>query len=367
MNLKNISLINFKNYEQLEVSFSSRINGFIGNNGVGKTNLLDAIYYLSFCKSYFNAVDSQNIKHNESFLVIQGNYNISNHDEAIYCGIKKNKKKQFKRNKKEYEKLADHIGLIPLVMISPADSNLITAGSEERRRFLNVVISQYDKGYLNDLIKYNKAVNQRNKLLKDFAYSNNYDEEMLLLWDAQMIVPGENILAKRLDFIERLIPIFQKYYNYISSGLEEVQLEYQTTVINNSFKEALLKSRQKDRALQYSTVGIHKDDLSLKLRNYPIRKIGSQGQQKTFLLALKLAQFDFLKELYGFKPILLFDDIFDKLDSNRVEKIVELVADNNFGQIFITDTGKERLKNILKHSKIDYQLFNIEDGNVLKA
>ena len=362
MYLKNLSLINFKNYNQLEAKFSSRINCFVGNNGVGKTNLLDAIHYSSFCKSYFNSVDSQNIKHEKPFLVIQGDYGISNKNENIYCGVKRNQKKQFKRNKKEYEKLADHIGLIPLVMISPADSNLIISGSDERRKFMNIVISQYDKNYLNDLINFNKAISQRNKLLKDFAVSNQFDEEMLILWDHQLLEPGKNILEKRLDFIKNLKPIFQKYYSFISSGNEEVLLEYQSSLIENNYQDLLHNSRHKDRALQYTTVGIHKDDLLLKLGDFPIKKIGSQGQQKTYLLALKLAQFDFMQKIYGFKPILLFDDIFDKLDAERVEKIIELVANNNFGQIFITDTSKKRLKNILSKSDIDYELFSIKDN-----
>lgn len=365
MYLKNLSLINFKNFSQIEASFSAKINCFAGNNGVGKTNLLDAIYYLSFCKSYFNSIDSQNIKHNEPFLVIQGDYNVSDKSESIYCGVKRNKKKQFKRNKKEYEKLADHIGLIPLVMISPADNNLIVAGSDERRRFMNVVISQYNKKYLTNLINYNKALAQRNKLLKDFAHSHQYDEETISLWDHQLIEPGTYILKERIDFLNKIKPIFQKYYTFISSGNEVVSLNYQSNLLDNNYDELFKISRQKDLILQYTTIGIHKDDLQLQLGEFPIKKIGSQGQQKTFLLALKLAQFDFMKEIYGFKPILLLDDIFDKLDSERVEKIIELVANNNFGQIFITDTSKVRLKNILTSSNIDYELFNIEK-NMLK-
>ena len=365
MYLKNLSLINFKNYKQLEADFSTKINCFVGNNGVGKTNLLDAIYYLSFCKSYFNPIDSQNIKHEEPFFVIQGGVDIAEKNENIYCGIKRNQKKQFKRNKKEYEKLADHIGLIPLVMISPADNNLITSGSEERRKFMNVVISQYNKNYLYNLINYNKALTQRNKLLKDFAHSNQYDDEMLSLWDHQLIDPGKNILSERLEFIKKIKPIFQKYYSFISSENEEVALEYQSNLLDNNYEELLKKSRQKDRILQYTTVGIHKDDLLLKLGDHTIKKIGSQGQQKTYLLALKLAQFDFMQNIYGFKPILLLDDIFDKLDADRVEKIIELVANNNFGQIFITDTSKDRLKNILSKSEINYELFTIKNNTLI--
>jgi len=364
MYLKDLSLINFKNYEQLEIEFSQKINCFVGDNGVGKTNLLDAIYYLSFCKSRFNLIDSQNIKHNENFFVIQGNYYLSNENESIYCGIKRNKKKQFKRNKKEYKKLSDHIGLIPLVLISPYDSNLIIGGSEERRKFLNGVISQFDKQYLEDLIKYNRALSQRNSLLKDFARTNTFNIETIEIWDEQLIKLGTSIYNKRVKFIKELLPVFQKYYEFISDGNEKVKLIYNSQLHDFDFAELLTNSIERDRILQYTTTGTHKDDLIFKLDDFLIKKNGSQGQQKTFLVALKLAQFDYMKNIYGFKPILLLDDVFDKFDLLRVKQIIKLVADNNFGQIFITDTHRERVKNILNESSIEYRLYNVIDGNI---
>ncbi|MBE9468289.1 MAG: DNA replication/repair protein RecF [Bacteroidetes bacterium] len=364
MYLKDLSLINFKNYEQLEIEFSQKINCFVGDNGVGKTNLLDAVYYLSFCKSRFNLIDSQNIKHSENFFVIQGNYKISDENESIYCGIKRNKKKQFKRNKKEYTKLSDHIGLIPLVLISPYDSNLIIGGSEERRKFLNGVISQFDKQYLVDLIKYNRALSQRNSLLKNFAKTNTFNLETIEIWDEQLSKLGTSIYEKRVKFINELLPVFQKYYEFISDGNEKVKLLYNSQLHDFDFQELLKDSLERDRILQYTTTGVHKDDLIFKLDDFLIKKNGSQGQQKTFSVALKLSQFDYMKNIYGYKPILLLDDVFDKFDLFRVTQIIKLVADNNFGQIFITDTNKDRMKNILSEFSIEYKLFNVNNDTI---
>ncbi len=365
MYLQNLSLINFKNFEQAELQFLSKVNCFVGNNGAGKTNLLDAIYYLSFCKSYFNSIDNQNIKHNENFFLIQGNYYRDEKIENIYCGIKRNQRKIFKRNKKQYNKLYEHIGLLPCVMISPADNYFITEGSEERRKFIDGVVSQFDKQYLKDLINYNRALNQRNKLLKDFSKNtNSFDLETLEIWNEQLINLGKKIYNKRVKFINELTPIFQKYYDFISIGNEKVELVYQSQLHNADFQELLNSSLEKDRILQYTTTGVHKDDLSLKLEKYPLKKFGSQGQQKTFLLALKMAQFDFIKKIQNYKPILLLDDIFDKLDAQRVKQIIKLVADNNFGQIFITDTNKDRVESILSDISIEYKLFIIDNGIV---
>lgn len=359
MYLKSLTLINFKNYENAELEFSPAINCFVGNNGVGKTNLLDAIHYLSLSKSYFNNIDSQNIKHGTDFFIIQGTFVRKEAEEEIYCGIKRNKRKQFKRNKKEYQKLSEHIGLIPSVMISPADTSLILEGSDERRKFINAVISQYDKYYLDDSIKYNHALTQRNNLLKSFNKTGDFDQTTLEVWDDQLIQLGTRIYKARLDFIEKLLPIFQRYYDFISKGNEEVELVYSSQIHEGDFAALLENALKKDRILEYTTVGIHKDDLILNLSGYPIKKIGSQGQQKTYLVALKLAKFDFIKNVNGFKPVLLLDDIFDRFDHERVLQIIQLVADENFGQIFITDTDQERWKNILKDLKIDYKLFHI--------
>ncbi|MEA3317346.1 MAG: DNA replication/repair protein RecF, partial [Bacteroidota bacterium] len=367
MHLQKLSIINFKNFEQLELSFSQKINCFVGQNGVGKTNILDAIYYLSISKSYLNSIDSQNIKYENDFFVIQGDYLRSEKTENIYCGLKRNHKKQFKRNKKEYQKLAEHIGLLPIVMISPLDNILITGGSEERRKFINGVISQYDKKYLTNLISYNRALTQRNKLLKIFAKNNSFNKESIEIWDEQLINLGESIFTKRKEFIEKLIPIFQKYYKHISTNAEKVSLEYKSQLNDNNLRNLLSMSIEKDRILQHTSNGIHKDDIVLNLHEHPVKKSGSQGQQKTLLVALKLAKFDFIKNIINYKPILLLDDIFDKFDVNRVEQIINLVSENNFGQIFITDTSQDRLKNMLKGITINYKIFAIQkNGNIIQ-
>lgn len=367
MYLHKLSFVNFKNYEQLDLEFSPKINCLIGSNGVGKTNVLDAIYYLSMCKSYFNVVDSQNIRWDQDFFVIQGRYLREEKQEQIYCGVKKHKKKKFKRNKKDYEKLSDHIGLFPVVMISPSDSKLILEGSDERRKYMNGVISQFNKNYLNNVISYNNALLQRNKLLKDFAKNSSFDKDSLEIWDDQLIKYGIPVFEEREKFVKELIPIFQKYYRIISGDKETVSLQYRSDLQNEDFSNLLINAREKDQLVQHTTTGIHKDDFDLQLSEHPIKKVGSQGQQKTFLVALKLAQFDFISHVKGFKPLLLLDDIFDKFDMSRVNHIIQLVADNNFGQIFITDTNADRLDKILKQSEIKYNLFSIEADGKVKA
>lgn len=367
MNLQDLSIINFKNYSQIDLKLSPKINCFVGQNGVGKTNLLDAIYYLSMCKSYLNPIDSQNIRYDEDFFVIQGDYILKEKHENIYCGLKRNKKKQFKRNKKEYQKLSDHIGLLPVVMISPTDSSLILEGSDERRKYMDMVISQYDKEYLNNLIRYNRVITQRNKLLKDFYQNRNFDEDTIDVWDEQLIKLGEKIHAVRVKFVDELIPVFQDYYSRISGDKEQVKLVYESQLSENDFRSLLENALDKDRVVQHTTVGIHKDDLILTLNGYPIKKAGSQGQQKTYLVSLKLAQFDFIKKLSGIKPILLLDDIFDKFDKQRVRQIVELVAENHFGQIFITDTSEDRLENILKDINIEHSILSIDSEGSITA
>ncbi|MFC2136635.1 DNA replication/repair protein RecF [Bacteroidota bacterium] len=362
MYLKKLTLLNFKNYSQKEIELSEKINCFVGKNGVGKTNILDAIYYLSFCKSFLNPIDSQNIKHNEDLFVIQGEYDKADKVENVYCGVKRNTKKQFKRNQKEYQKLSDHIGLFPLVIISPIDYELITGGSEERRKFVSGIIAQYNKNYLEALIKYNKALTHRNKLLKSFAKTGKFDQVSIDIWNEQLVIPGELIFKEREKFIKKFIPIFQKYYNYISLQNEKVDLKYESDLQTDNLNNLFINSIEKDRILQYTTKGVHKDDLIFNISNHPIKKIGSQGQQKSYLIALKLAQFDFINEINHYKPILLLDDIFDKLDSERVKQIVNLVAEENFGQIFITDTNQERLEKILKDVPIEFKLFNLSNN-----
>jgi DNA replication and repair protein RecF len=366
MYLKKLSIVNFKNYEQAEFNFSDRINCFVGNNGVGKTNLMDAIHYLALAKSYFNAVDSQNIRHENDFAVIQGDFMRDEHPEAIYCGIQRNKRKQFRRNKKDYQKLSEHIGLIPLVMISPADSSLILEGGEERRKFINSVIAQFDRNYLENLIQYNHALIQRNKLLKDINNSENYDKVYLSVWDEQLITYGQKIFESRKDFIEKLLPVFAKFYSTISGEKETVELIYESQLFDRDMRTLLADSLRKDLVLQYTTTGIHKDELEMKLGGYSLKKTGSQGQQKTFVVALKLAKFDFIKNICNMNPILLLDDIFDKFDHNRVEQIIRLVAENNFGQIFITDTNISHLKKILEEINIAHKVFIISDTQTIR-
>lgn len=364
MYLKELSVLNFKNYEQVDFSFSPKINCFTGLNGVGKTNLLDAVYFLSLTKSYFSITDGQTIRHNKKFFVLQGEYLRNECSERINCGIKRGQKKVFKRNGKDYSKLADHIGLLPIVMVSPSDYTLIAGGSEERRRFMDSVISQFDHQYLDTLLKYNRALTQRNKLLK----SDRVDLDVLELWNEQLFAFNELIHAQRLNFIGKLTPIFQQFYEYIAQGKETVGIRYKSQLNESSIQDLFQQNQEKDRVLQYTNSGIHRDDLVLELGSHAMRKIGSQGQQKTFLAALKFAQFDFMKQESQTTPILLLDDIFDKLDKSRVQQIVKLVSEDRFGQIFISDTNSTRMHEILNKINSAYHIYELNDGkaNLLK-
>lgn len=364
MYLKNIALTNFKNYELNELEFSSKINCFVGNNGVGKTNILDAIHYLSLTKSFFNSIDSISIRHGEDYFIIQGTFARDGEEDQIYCAFQKQKQKLLKRNGKEYQKLSDHVGRYPVVMISPADSSLITEGSEERRKFLNKIISQYNGEYLDSILKYNKALQQRNRLLKDFRAGGRFDADMLSVWDAQLVKYGTYIYQERATLVNELIPVFQEHYSFISSGKELVKLTYRSHLSEGDFAETLLKVVEKDRILEYTTVGIHKDDLVLEMDDFPVKVLGSQGQQKSYLVALKLAKFDYIKRRSKFSPVLLLDDIFDKFDADRVEQIIRLVGNHRFGQIFITDTHQDRLQEILTSHNTDYKLFKISGDGI---
>lgn len=365
MYLQNLNIANFKNYGEALADFSPKINCFTGDNGTGKTNLLDAIHYLSFCKSYFNPVDTQNIRHGEHFFSIHGIF-VRNGDstDKVSCIQKSGERKLFKLNDKTYDRLADHIGAFPLVMISPYDRDLINEGSEIRRKLIDSVISQFDRVYLDDLINYNKALQQRNSLLKQFYDRNFFDPSMLEIWDEQLSRLGTGIYARRKQFIDRFIPIFQKYFDFISEGRESVSIEYESQLHDADPAGLLAAALDKDRVLKYTTAGIHKDDLKFNIFDYPVKKFGSQGQQKSFVIAIKLAQFDYTREEKGYKPILLFDDIFDKLDENRVQQLVKLVSENNFGQVFITDTQRSRIENVFKVIDIDHMIFNVTDGEL---
>ncbi len=359
MFLRKLSLLNYKNFDTQNFEFDTKINCFVGRNGIGKTNILDAIYHLSFGKSYFNPIASQNIKHGTDFFVIDGVFEKDTREEKIICSLKKGMKKLIKRNGKPYERLSEHIGFLPLVMISPADRDLITEGSDMRRKFVDGVISQSDKTYLKTLINYNKVVAQRNSLLKYFAINHTFDDKTLAVYNEQLSTLGTDIFNKRVAFLEDFIPIFKEQYVTISGGSEIVDLSYDSKLLKQNLLALLEGSIDKDRALQYTSTGIHKDDLSFEIEGYPIKKFGSQGQQKSFLIALKLAQFHFIKKQAKTTPILLLDDIFDKLDENRVAHIVTLVNEENFGQIFISDTHAERTEKVVKSIHQSYQLFKL--------
>lgn len=359
MHLKHLHLLNYKNLKAADFAFDAKINCLVGNNGVGKTNVLDSIYLLSFGKSYFNPITSQNINHEADFFVVEGEFIKNENPEQILVSAKKGQKKIVKRNNKPYEKVSDHIGFIPTVIISPADRDLIIEGSETRRKFMDGVISQSDPVYLNKLLQYTKTVSQRNSLLKYFAANNTFERDTLEIYNAQMNSLGTDLFQKRQEFLEEFIPIFNKRYSDITNDKEQVEIIYKSQLFDKKLGKLLEENLQKDMALQYTSVGTHKDDLSFEIEGHPIKKFGSQGQQKSFLVALKLAQFDFIKQISKVNPILLLDDIFDKLDENRVAHIVALVATNELGQIFISDTHAERTENVVKSSNQSYKIFKL--------
>ena len=359
MFLKELSLTNYKNFENLKFSFETKIVCFVGLNGVGKTNILDSIYHLSYTKSYFNPIPSQNIKHGETFFFISGTYLINDKEENILISLKKGDKKRIKRNNKLYKKFSDHIGKIPLVIISPDDRNLIIEGSETRRKFIDGIISQTDKEYLNSLIDYNKTLKQRNALLKMFFNNTDDIKKTIDIYDSQLSLHSQKIYEKRIKFLDEFIPIFKIRYKELSNNKENVEIIYKSDISEeNNLYKLLKNSIEKDLRFQFTTKGIHKDDLNFKLDDFPIKKYGSQGQQKTFLIALKLAQFEYLSKLES-NPILLLDDIFDKLDDTRVQQIINLVNEDKFNQIFISDTNKNRSENIIKKVNKSYKIFEI--------
>lgn len=367
MHLKQLSIVNFKNLAGEDFDFHPALNVLLGNNGQGKTNVLDAIHYLSMSKSCFNSVDSQNITHGESFFMVQGHFEHADAITEIYCGIKKGQKKILRKNKKDYEKLADHIGLFPLVMISPADSDLINEGSSTRRRFMDSVISQFDKQYLEYMIAYNKVLEQRNSLLR-MTKGKPLNVELLEVYNHQLAPLGEKIYEKRKEFLKGFVPLFNSYFKKISSaGNEEAEITYQTKLHDERLVNLLEKNFDADRVLEYTTCGIHKDDLEFKLNGYPVKKYGSQGQQKSFVIALKIAQHAFIKSVKDFSPLLLLDDIFDKLDNNRVNFLLQMVTQTNFGQVFITDTDSEKIPRILGERNIDAVILKIVSGKKCEA
>ena len=364
MFLKKVSIINYRNIRAANLDLSPKMNCFIGWNGEGKTNFLDAVYYLSFCRSAYNPIDSQLICHNQDFFVLEGDYVTDDGgEENFYCGLKRGLKKQFKWNKKAYKRLSQHIGRIPLVFVSPSDISLIEGSSEERRHLMDVVIAQYDHAYMEALMNYNKALQQRNALLK---LEEEPDISLMEILEQQMAKEGEILFEKRRRFVEELIPIFQQIYQQVSAGHEQVSLRYVSHCQRGPLLDVIQRDRFKDRAVGYSLHGVHRDDLEMLVDGYPMRREGSQGQNKTFVIALKLAQFDFLRRTASkTTPLLLLDDIFDKLDANRVEQIVRLVAGEQFGQIFITDTNREHLDKILSATAFDYKIFSVTNGHIV--
>lgn len=366
MVITTLNIINFKNIAEASLVFSPGFNCFVGNNGVGKTNILNAIYYLSMCKSYFNLPDLQNIKHEEPFFVIQGKYDREGEELEIYCGVKRGQKKIFKKNQKIYDKLSEHIGLLPLVMISPEDVLLIDGGSDERRKLIDGIISQCDRGYLHNLIRYNKALAQRNTLLKA-AVGRTLDPDSLEVWNEQLAEYGGLIMQRRQEFLVDFREVFQFYYELISLGRETVRLDYKASVKAGDLLSALREATQRDRIMTYTTVGIHRDDLALSIGEYAVKRIGSQGQKKTFLIALKLAQYAWFYRINKIKPLLLLDDIFDKLDADRVRQIVEIVGGEIFGQVFITDTNREHIDEILRTQHAEYRLFRMDNGELTEG
>ena len=357
--LSDLRLVHFKNHTSIDFSFSPKLNALVGLNGAGKTTILDAIHVLCMTKSYFHNSDAYNIQFNAPFFVLEGKMNIEEVQTPIYCGLKKGEKKVFKTDDSEYAKLSDHLGRFPVVMISPYDRNLITDGSEARRKFMDSVISQTNKGYLKALLSYNRSLSQRNALLKYFAANRTFDGSMLQVYDEQLALNSKIIYSSRLSFVRDFEPILKKYYAWMAGEKELVGIDYKSSLHENSTENLLRENLEKDKVLQYTSKGIHREDLIFNLHQEPINRVGSQGQQKSFVVALKLAVFDSLKLSLGIKPILLLDDIFDKLDSNRVEGLIRLVNEHHFGQIFITDTHSERTEFMIKSVNEEAKVFDL--------
>lgn len=358
MKLDKLAVLNYKNLESRSFAFDAKINCLVGPNGIGKSNVLDAIYHLSFGKGYFNPITSQNIRHGSDFFVLDATYNKNELEERIILSVKKGQKKIIKRNGKAYKRISDHIGLVPLVIISPADNDLIMEGSETRRRFIDGVISQSDPIYLENLLNYNRILSQRNALLKYFAANNTFDRTTLEVYNEQMNNLAQPIYTKRLEFLETFTPIFKSRYKSINAN-EEVSLAFESQLEEKSLLELLTENEMRDRRATYTNYGIHRDDLIFNLNGHSIRRYGSQGQKKSYLIALKLAQFDFIKNDTKINPILLLDDIFDKLDELRVAQLIKLVDAQDFGQLFISDTHAERTENVIKQVHQSYKMITL--------
>ncbi len=363
MILRSLNLVDLKNIPEADLELSEGVNCFVGRNGAGKTNLLDAVHYLSFCKSVMNPVDSQNIRKGRPFFLIQGVFEDGYARYELSCSMERNKKKRFRKDKREYERLADHIGRFPIVMVAPFDLDLVREGSEKRRRFMDGIISQYDPQYLQDLIRYNRALSHRNALLKHAQRKESSPNEELELWEEQMSETGERIRKARDRFVEDLIPVFQRMHESLTEEGEEVHLEYHRSG-SGALQQEFQEQRDKDMVLGYSSTGPHKEDLRFKIGSFALKKFGSQGQQKSFVMALKMAQYRFIHKALGIRPVLLLDDLFDKLDNERMERSLDLVAGEDFGQILITDTDKHRLEHAMEAIGGSGRFFRVEEGKV---
>jgi DNA replication and repair protein RecF len=369
MVLEQLHLHHFKNHIGSDLVFGSQVNCLLGDNGSGKTNVLDAVHYLCHTKSYFNPIDGQNIAHGEDQMLVQGQFLRHEQQEKVSCAVARGVKKVFRWNEKAYDRLADHVGRFPAVMIAPDDAALIHEGSEMRRKWLDSVISQSDRGYLKNIMSYNKALNQRNALLRYFAENRTWDEESLALWDAQIIPLAAAIRARRVVFVSGYCPVFQAVHSELTQGAESVDLVYRSDVGDSeeAFAEQLLNAREDDRRLRRSTCGTHKDDVLFQLGEHLLKRFGSQGQQKSFLIALRLSQLEHIESATGVKPILLLDDIFDKIDDKRVKSLMRRVTSGSFGQVFITDTDVDRIPSMFKETGADVKVYLVNKGEVKEA
>lgn len=364
--LENISLLNFKNYEELSLSFSPQINCFVGENGSGKTNLLDAIYYLSLTKSAFSSTEAQNIRHQQAFFLVKGKFEKEAEKYAIQFSLQEGQKKQFKNSRIPYEKLSEHIGLFPAVLITPNDTDIIRGASEIRRKFYDGIMSQISVEYLDQLLRYNHLLRQRNSLLKQFAETQRYDKDLLDSYSEPLLESGAFIYAFRKSFVNDFFPIFIEHYNNLSGQKEQVSISYESDFSQPGFRELFYKNYRRDLPAQRTTLGIHKDDYVFEIDNHPVKKYGSQGQQKSFVISLRLSQFDIIREAKGVKPLLLLDDVFDKLDDFRITKLSEMVATRSFGQLFVTDARPERTYQIFEPIVADKKVFTIHRGELVK-
>lgn len=365
MFLESISLLNFKNYEMLDLDFSPSVNCIVGDNGSGKTNLLDAVHYLSMSKGAFGGGNTQHILHQQDFFMVKGVFQAKDLDYEVTCGYKKGQAKVFKVNQKQYDKISDHIGRFPVVLIAPNDTETITEGSELRRKFFDSIISQLDKVYLTNLMQYTHYLKQRNMSLKQFAERHFVDRNLIDAYNHKLIQIGKEICNKRQEFIKEFAPIFQEHYRELTDNQEKTELVYNSHFSEDTYADDFRQALQDDLRLQRTTKGIHKDDFDFLIDGHLLRKFGSQGQQKSYMIALKLAHFEIIKNYTFLKPILLLDDIFDKLDDKRMSKLMQMVADRTFGQIFITDARPERTQAVFEHIDVEKRIFTIAKGEVI--